>query len=114
MLILSFKSFGSCGSPFIIQIIPIVPIFKITVPVTRRMVWFRVWRTFAARYGDCKDGAVRGVFGLYLRFGGRNLSRIEREMRGLGYADFNRRILYSRTERGTGRVSALFRSGIFG
>ena len=44
------------------------------------------------RYAAC--------FELYLRFGGRNLSRTEREMRFLGYADFNRRILYGRRENG--------------
>ncbi len=43
----------------------------------------------------------RACFELYLKYGGRNLLRIEREMReGLGYADFNRRILYGRTEDG--------------
>ncbi|MBC7900749.1 MAG: phage terminase large subunit [Saprospiraceae bacterium] len=43
----------------------------------------------------------RACFELYLKYGGRNLLRIEREMREeLGYADFNRRILYGRTEDG--------------
>ena len=47
-----------------------------------------------------KTERYEACFGLYLRFGGRNLSRIEREMRELGYADFNRRILYGRKENG--------------
>ncbi|MEJ7849066.1 MAG: phage terminase large subunit [Pyrinomonadaceae bacterium] len=42
----------------------------------------------------------RACFELYLKYGGRNLLRIEREMRALGYADFNRRILYGRKEDG--------------
>ncbi len=44
------------------------------------------------RYAAC--------FELFLRLGGTNLLRIEREMRALGYADFNRRILYGRKENG--------------
>ena len=47
-----------------------------------------------------KTERYEACFELYLRYGGRNLSRIEREMRALGYADFNRRILYGRTENG--------------
>ena len=43
----------------------------------------------------------RACFELYLKYGGRNLLRIEREMREeLRYADFNRRILYGRKEDG--------------
>ncbi len=44
------------------------------------------------RYEDC--------FRLFLLHKGRNFCLIEREMRALGYADFNRRILYSRKEKG--------------
>ncbi|HTH38588.1 MAG TPA: hypothetical protein VL572_11500 [Pyrinomonadaceae bacterium] len=40
-------------------------------------------------------------FELYKKYAGRQLSQIEREMRALGFADFHRRILYSRTENGT-------------
>ena len=49
--------------------------------------------TYTKRYQDCLR--------LFIKHGGRNLSLIEREMRELGHADFARRILYSRTERGT-------------
>ncbi len=42
----------------------------------------------------------RACFELNLKYGGRNLLRIEREVRELGYADFNRRILYGRKEDG--------------
>ncbi|MGD9563718.1 MAG: phage terminase large subunit [Pyrinomonadaceae bacterium] len=44
------------------------------------------------RYQDCLE--------LYLRSRGLNLTQVEREMRDLGYADFHRRILYSRNENG--------------
>jgi len=37
---------------------------------------------------------------LFKYFNGENISRIEREMRGLGHANFHRRILYDRKERG--------------
>lgn len=40
-------------------------------------------------------------FILFKYFNGRNIARIEREMRGLGHVNFHRRILYSRTENGT-------------
>lgn len=43
-------------------------------------------------YDDC--------FILFKYFGGRNISRIEREMRSLGHTGFNRRILYSRRDKG--------------
>jgi hypothetical protein len=44
------------------------------------------------RYRDCLK--------LYIDHRGQNIKQIEREMRELGHADFHRRILYSRTERG--------------
>ena len=48
--------------------------------------------TQTERYKACLD--------LYLESAGRNLSRIERKMRELGFSDFNRRILYSRIKKG--------------
>src|SRR5687768_15877255 len=47
-----------------------------------------------------KTKRYEACFELYLRFGGKNLSRIEREMRAHGFTDFNRRILYGRKENG--------------
>ena len=44
------------------------------------------------RIVDCRE--------LYLRYGGQRHEEIEREMRELGYADFHRRVLYRRFERG--------------
>ena len=48
--------------------------------------------TQTERYKACLE--------LYLQFAGRNLSRVERKMRELGFSDFNRRILYSRIKKG--------------
>ena len=48
--------------------------------------------THTKRYQDCLN--------LYLKYSGKMLTRIEREMRGFGHANFARRILYSSTERG--------------
>ena len=43
------------------------------------------------RYRDCLN--------LFLKQNGKNIARIEREMRALGHHDFTRRILYARTEK---------------
>src|SRR5687768_10895693 len=55
------------------------------------------------RIEDCRE--------LYLKYGGRRHGEIEREMRALGHADFHRRILYSRFERGHHRAGWIERYG---
>ena len=57
-------------------------------------------RNFAELMDTIYTERYEACFELYLKHGGRNLSRIEREMRGLGYSDFNRRIFYNRKEKG--------------
>ena len=47
-----------------------------------------------------RDERYEACLRLFLLHKGLNFCLIEREMRALGYADFNRRILYSRTEKG--------------
>ncbi len=47
------------------------------------------------RIDDCRN--------LYLKYNGKNHELIEREMRELGHADFHRRIMYDRFERGRHR-----------
>ena len=53
----------------------------------------------------------RACLALYLETRGRNVSFIERRMRRSGYADFTRRILYSRTEKGTRKPGWIERFG---
>ena len=50
-------------------------------------------------------------FRLFLRHNGKNFCLIEREMRALGYGDFNRRILYSRKEKGVYKPGWIERFG---
>ena len=42
------------------------------------------------------NSALFACYILFIYFRGRNISRIEREMRSIGYAKFHRRILYAR------------------
>ncbi|MBK9155548.1 MAG: phage terminase large subunit [Chloracidobacterium sp.] len=42
----------------------------------------------------------KACFELYLYYGGRNLTAIERDMRARGFTDFHRRIFYGRTDNG--------------
>jgi predicted phage terminase large subunit-like protein len=51
--------------------------------------------TLTKRYQDCRS--------LYIKYGGKRITRLEREMHALGHTGFSRRILYSRNERGTHR-----------
>src|SRR5688500_17360966 len=55
------------------------------------------------RIEDCRE--------LYLEHGGRRHELIERDMRARGHADFHRRILYSRFERGHHRAGWIERYG---